>query len=166
MDVHLSIEELRAYTDEERGKWDLWFRAQAPQVFAVGLQSNGSFATVWRLLDHIFVVERRHLQRLRSEYPLPETTGMAEGEWPAIWDYAARTRVELLNMIGSLSAADLETPRPLPIMGATRLITPRKLLFHVFIHEIRHWAQISLAVRNAGFEPPQDQDLIFSSALA
>jgi hypothetical protein len=30
-------------------------------------------STVWDLLDHMFVVEHGHLQRLRSEYPLPET---------------------------------------------------------------------------------------------
>ena len=44
-------------------------------------------------------------------------------------------------------------------------MTPRKLLFHILIHEIRHWAQIALAVRLAGFEPPGDHDLFFSTAL-
>jgi len=166
MDAQLSTAELRAYTDEERQKWDVWFRAHPAEVFTVPFQRDGSFSTVWRMLDHIFVVERRHLQRLRSEYPLPETTGIVEGDWQAIWDYAARTRAELLRMIETISAAGLETPRPLPIMGSTRHITPRKVLFHVFIHETRHWAQISLALRNAGFKPPEDQDLIFSSALA
>jgi uncharacterized damage-inducible protein DinB len=44
-------------------------------------------------------------------------------------------------------------------------MTPRKLLFHILVHEIRHWAQISLAVRLAGLEPPGDHDLFFSRAL-
>ena len=44
-------------------------------------------------------------------------------------------------------------------------MTPRKLLFHVLLHEIRHWAQIALAVRLAGIEPPGDHDLFFSTAL-
>jgi uncharacterized damage-inducible protein DinB len=44
-------------------------------------------------------------------------------------------------------------------------MTPRKLLFHILLHEIRHWAQVALAVRLAGLEPPGDHDLFFSSAL-
>ena len=44
-------------------------------------------------------------------------------------------------------------------------MTPRKLLFHLLLHEIRHWAQIAMAVRIAGLEPPGDHDLFFSAAL-
>ena len=44
-------------------------------------------------------------------------------------------------------------------------MSPRKLLFHIVIHEIRHWAQIALAVRLAGLEPPGDHDLFNSRAL-
>ena len=44
-------------------------------------------------------------------------------------------------------------------------MSPRKLLFHILMHEIRHWAQVALAVRIAGFEPPGDHDLIDSRAL-
>jgi uncharacterized damage-inducible protein DinB len=44
-------------------------------------------------------------------------------------------------------------------------MTSRKLLFHILVHEVRHWAQVALAVRLAGFEPPGDHDLFFSKAL-
>jgi uncharacterized damage-inducible protein DinB len=44
-------------------------------------------------------------------------------------------------------------------------MTSRKLLFHILVHEIRHWAQIALAVRLAGIEPPGDHDLMYSRAL-
>jgi len=44
-------------------------------------------------------------------------------------------------------------------------MSPRKLLCHILIHEIRHWAQIALAVRLAGFDPPGDHDLFYSRAL-
>jgi uncharacterized damage-inducible protein DinB len=166
MSINLSIDELRAYTDEEREKWSAWFRGQPCGVFDTALQSRGAFPTVWHLLDHIFVVERRHLQRLRGEYPLPETTAVASGDWETIWQYGLQTRAELLALIGSLSPAEVDTPRAVPIMGEQRMITPRKILFHVFVHELRHWAQISLALRNAGSNPPQDQDFIFSTAMA
>jgi uncharacterized damage-inducible protein DinB len=44
-------------------------------------------------------------------------------------------------------------------------MTPRKLLFHILLHEMRHWAQIALAIRLAGFEPPGNHDLLYSTAL-
>jgi uncharacterized damage-inducible protein DinB len=45
-------------------------------------------------------------------------------------------------------------------------MSPRKLLFHILLHEIRHWAQIALAARiNGGLEPPGDHDLFYSKAL-
>ena len=42
------------------------------------------------------------------------------------------------------------------------VLTPRKLLFHCLLHETRHWAQIALAVRRAGLEPPGNHDLFYS----
>ncbi len=44
-------------------------------------------------------------------------------------------------------------------------MSARKLLFHIVVHETRHWAQIALAVRSAGLEPPGDHDLFYSRAL-
>jgi len=44
-------------------------------------------------------------------------------------------------------------------------MSARKLLFHILVHETRHWAQIALAVRSAGLEPPGDHDLFYSRAL-
>lgn len=162
MPLHLSWHELRSYNEEERAKWDRWFRAHGPGALALPFQRGERFATVWKMVDHIFVVERRHLQRLRSEYPLPETTGAAD--WLALIAYARAVRAELVDFVEALSDAD--EPREFPIMGRQLMITPRKLLFHIFVHEARHWSQIALALRNAGFEPPPDQDLVFSSALS
>ena len=44
-------------------------------------------------------------------------------------------------------------------------MTPRKLLFHIQLHEVRHWAQVALAVRAAGYAPPGEHDLFHSTAL-
>ena len=44
-------------------------------------------------------------------------------------------------------------------------MTARKLLLHILIHEIRHWVQVTLALRNAGHEPPGNRDLFHSDAL-
>ncbi len=58
-------------------------------------------------------------------------------------------------------------PKALDVIVATGTypLSPRKLLFHMALHEVRHWAQIAAAVRAAGFAPPGDHDLFYSKAL-
>ena len=42
----------------------------------------------------------------------------------------------------------------------------RKIVFHVLLHEIRHWAQIAKMLRERGFVPSGNHDLLASSALS
>ena len=58
-----------------------------------------------------------------------------------------------------------DEPRTFTVQTGDFVLTPRKLLFHCLLHETRHWAQIALALRLAGIEPPGDHDLFFSRAL-
>jgi uncharacterized damage-inducible protein DinB len=37
----------------------------------------------------------------------------------------------------------------------------RRLLTHILLHEVRHLAQVALAARTAGIEPPGQHDLIY-----
>lgn len=41
----------------------------------------------------------------------------------------------------------------------------RKLVSHILIHEIRHWAQVAITVRQHGLAPPGDHDLLFSKSF-
>jgi uncharacterized damage-inducible protein DinB len=41
----------------------------------------------------------------------------------------------------------------------------RKLIAHILIHEIRHWAQIASIVRQNDLAPPGEHDLVFSPAF-
>ncbi|MEO6237857.1 MAG: hypothetical protein ABIQ52_12725, partial [Vicinamibacterales bacterium] len=61
--MHLDFRELLRYTQEERDKWRTWFTAH-PDALEVEVQPGGRHLTVGALIDHIFLVERRHLQRL------------------------------------------------------------------------------------------------------
>ena len=68
------------------------------------------------------------------------------------------------QFIRSLEEHEFDEVRSIEVRDRQWPVTPRKLLFHILVHEIRHWAQIALAVRLAGFAPPGDHDL-FSHAL-
>ena len=44
------------------------------------MQPGGRFPTAGGLLDHVFLVERRHLSRLEGGTP-PDSTGVPAGDW-------------------------------------------------------------------------------------
>ena len=159
----LDYAELLRYTEEERAKWRRFF-VERDQALDIPLTPDGRFATVGRLVDHIFLVEQRHLQRLRGE-PLAEQTGLTATNAPPLFDYGASIRRELEQFVSSLDNDEANEARTVQVRGQDFLMTPRKLLFHILLHEIRHWAQVALAVRLAGIDPPGDHDLFFSRAL-
>jgi uncharacterized damage-inducible protein DinB len=163
MAVELSIAEFLRYSDEEREKWRAWFVAH-PSALDAAVQPGGRFDTVGRLIDHIFLSERGDLQRLMDAAPDTQT-GLSGRHAPPLFDYGASVRRELEQLAVDLDADAADEPRPFTFDDGTFTLSPRKLLFHMLLHEARHWAQIALAVRLAGFEPPGQHDLSYSRAL-
>ena len=159
----LTYDELLRFTAEERGKWRRFF-VDRPEALEAPFQPSGSFPTVGKLIDHIFLGERRCLQRLRGE-ALSERTGLTGNNAPPLFDYGASVRRELEQYILDIDEELADQVRGFVVRNQPWPMTPRKLLFHILVHEIRHWAQIALAVRLAGLEPPGDHDLLSSRAL-
>lgn len=163
MSLSLTFDELLRYTSAERDKWRRWFAAH-PDAMDVVVQPGGRLPTVGKLIDHIFFAERRILQRL-TDAPLSQSTGLTGNNAPPLFDYGASVRRELEQYVADLDVDVADEIRSFEIGERRLTMTARKLLFHVLIHEIRHWAQITLAVRLAGFEPPGEHDLLFSPSL-
>jgi len=162
--MNLEYNELLRYTQEERDKWRLWFAAH-PEAMEVELQPGGRFGTVGSLIDHVFLVERRHLQRLTG-VPLDSKTGLSGRHVAPLFDYGASVRRELEQFADDIDEDVADEPRTFTVQsGGDVVLTPRKLLFHILLHETRHWAQIALALRRAGLEPPGNHDLFYSRAL-
>lgn len=164
MSITLAFEELLQYTNEERERWRAWLQVH-PSAMDVAVQPPGSrLPSVGKLIDHMFLVEHRCLQRLREE-PLANSTGLTASNAPPLFDYGASVRRELERFVDTLDEDVADQARTFSILERESSMTPRKLLFHVLLHEIRHWAQIALAVRLAALEPPGSHDLILSRAL-
>jgi uncharacterized damage-inducible protein DinB len=161
--MHITFDELLRYTGEERDRWRRWF-AERPDAVGIPVHPGGRFPTAGMLIDHIFLAERRHLQRLTGA-TLSESTGLTGSNAPPLFDYGASVRRELEQFAQDLDGDLADEVRTFSIRDRDWPMTIRKLLFHVLLHETRHWAQIALAVRLAGHEPPGDHDLLFSSAL-
>ena len=163
MSVSLTLDELLRFTNAEREKWRAWL-VQHPAAMDAPVQPGGRFPTVGKLIDHIFLVERRHIERL-TESPLSNSTGLTGNNAPPLFAYGSSVRRELEQYAADLDADVADEIRTFDVRDRQWPMSSRKLLFHIGLHEIRHWAQITLAVRLAGFEPPADQDLFFSTAL-
>jgi uncharacterized damage-inducible protein DinB len=159
----LDFNEFLRYTQEERDKWRAYFTAH-PDALQSDVQPGGRYPTVGSLIDHIFLVERRHLQRL-TDAPLDSTTGLSGRHAPPLFDYGASVRRELDQFVSDLDEDAANQARTFVVQGGEFVLTPRKLLFHCLLHETRHWAQIALALRRAGLEPPGNHDLFYSRAF-
>ena len=163
--VSTGLLELVAYSEHERGKWKAWI-AEDPSRLALPVQPGGRFPTINSVLDHLFLVERRHLARLEGSTP-PDTTGCAPGDWEALFDYASFVRADYRKYIEDLDAEEAAQPMTFTLpSGPTMTVTRRKLALHILLHEIRHLAQIALAARAAGVPPPGEHDLLFCDAFA
>lgn len=163
MALTIAYDELLRYTNAERDKWRSWFGLH-PQAMEAPLQPGARFSTVGKLIDHIFLVERRHLQRLTGDR-LSQETGLSGSNASPLFDYGASVRRELEHFARTLPEDTADEIRSIEVRDRKWSMSTRKLLFHVVLHETRHWAQIALALRLAGFEPPGDHDLFYSRAL-
>jgi len=163
MPLALTFEELVRYSNAEREKWRGWLLLHS-EAMDLPVQPGNRHATVGKLIDHMFLVERRHLQRL-MDVPVATVTGLTGNNAPPLFDYGASVRRELEQYVTDLDDEAADQVRVFAIRDEQWHISPRKLLFHILLHEIRHWAQIALAIRLNGLEPPGEHDLAFSKAL-
>ncbi len=161
--LSISFDELLRYTNDERDKWRAWFLLN-PAAIDAPVQPGARLPTVGKTIDHIFLAERRHLQRLTGDR-LSDSTGLTGNNAPPLFDYGASVRRELEQYVAAHDDDEADQVRTFELRERQWQMTPRKLLFHTLLHETRHWAQVALAVRLGGFEPPGDHDLFFSRAI-
>jgi uncharacterized damage-inducible protein DinB len=161
MSLTIGYEPLLDYSDHERRKWRAWVEAD-PGRLDLTVQPGGRFPTIATLLEHIYFVERRHLSRLEGGTP-PDTTGIAGGDWPRLFEYADLVRADLRTYVADIDdqAADA-TIGFVGMDGRPYSMSKRRLLTHIVLHEVRHLAQIALAARLRGIEPPGEHDIFFA----
>ena len=161
MSVAVALAPLIAYSDHEREKWRQWIAAD-PARMRIPFQTGGRFADVAALLDHVFLVERRHLARLEGATP-PPATGVPSGDWGAMFEYGDLVRADFRAYLDALDEATAS--QTMVITGlqssADVVMTRRRLVTHILLHEIRHLAQLAYAARLAGVEPPGQHDIFY-----
>jgi len=164
MSLNIEFERLLGYSDRERQKWHEWIAAD-PQRMSIVLQPGGRFPTAAELLDHIFFVERRHLCRLQGSTP-PEESGVPLGNWQRLFEYAELVRADFRRYVSDLTDVVADGKLSWNAIGIGQItLSRRRLVTHVFLHEVTHFVELALAARMAGIEPPGNHDLFLFEAF-
>ena len=164
--IHLGADDLLDYTDWERGKWHGWFRKHGPAALAVsvGPHGDGRFATVGDLVRHVFSAEKRYVERL-SDKPLTDTATIPADDVDALFEFGSRSRRALRDFIATFPAEKWDAELDMTIGVHSLQVSPRKVVVHVVIHEIRHWTQIATLLRVQGGLTGEPRDFLLSPVL-
>jgi uncharacterized damage-inducible protein DinB len=166
MVVNLSFDELMEYTDWEREKWHAWFRQNGDQAMqmSAGPNGDGRFTTVGDLVRHIFGAEKRYVDRL-SNRPLTDATAIPNDNVEALFEFGRQSRADLRKFVERFPAEKWDVSEEHKILKYTINVSPRKIVIHIQMHEIRHWAQIATMFRLNGL-PVEFQDFLMSPVMS
>ncbi len=144
-------------------KWQAWFAANPAALdLPCDIYNSGS---VRGLLRHIFAVELRHSQRLLDKevtayeaIPMESLAGLFATHAQAVENLRA--------FLAQASGASLRETLAISTLSAGTLhASRRKLVVHVLLHSIRHWAQLSTHLRAHGYKTEWAKDFLMSEAM-
>lgn len=160
----LTIRELLDYTAAETRHWQRWLAAQPAEVLDLPIGA-GRTATARGLIHHTIVVERRYTDRLRGE-PVTTYESVPSDSLDALFATFDDTRVRLDAWLASANDADLAQILEFQTLSAGTLTgSARKVLVHLLLHGVRHWAQLATALRQQGHATDWPHDILMSDAL-
>jgi uncharacterized damage-inducible protein DinB len=152
------------FTDFEltTAKWKKFFAAN-PAAADVATDIAGA-GTIGGLVSHIYMAAVRSSERLLGE-PFTDLKGTARNLAGA-WELERKATVNLRRFLDGVNDAALdEVLRFQTKIAGEVAVSRRKLCLHIFVHAIRHWAQIGTIVRQNGYPPDWGQDILFSEAI-
>lgn len=164
MDDGVSFRELMAYTDAETERWHAWLKEQPAEVLQVRIGED-TRETVRDVIGHVFAAELRYTQRLLGE---PETSydALEMGSLDALWRIHAESRRRLRAYVDAIPAGERERQMTFNTRTMGQLSSSaQKMAVHVFLHGIRHWAQIATTLRQAGYRQPWAHDWLLCDAV-
>ena len=151
MSISLALDELLEYTAWERQKWHDWLRPHGDQVLqiAAGPNGDGRFTKVGDLIRHIFSAEIRYVERLWDK-PLTDVAAIPNDNREALFAFGQKSRQELKRLVDTFPQQEWDKTQEYKILTFSITASPRKIVTHVLMHEIRHWAQIATLLRLNG----------------
>lgn len=146
----LSFDDLMEYTAWQRAAWQTWFHEHPDAlVLSAGPNGDGRFTTIGDLVRHIFGAEIRYVQRL-TDQPLTDVSTIPSDDVRALFKAGDESRLAMTKLIATYPESGWDTPREFQILTFRVTVSPRKIVAHTLMHEIRHWAQIATICRMNG----------------
>lgn len=162
--MNLSVEELLAYTGEERARWERWFYENGEELLKMPILGERE-NSIGALILHIFGPEFRYVQSLQG-IPTDDYRGRPSHHVEQLFGFGIESRKLMRKFVAGLTDPQWRSVVEFDIGPRHYQATVRKVILHVLLHEIRHWAQIARLMRERGFIPPGDHDLLTSQALS
>jgi uncharacterized damage-inducible protein DinB len=149
--IGLSVGDLLEYTAWQRARWREWFLTH-PEALRVsaGPNGDGRFATIGDLVKHIFGAEQRYVERL-TDQPLTNLEAIRSDDSEGLFAFGDAARLSFAQYVDSCPAEAWDVSREMKILNFRVIVTPKKVVMHVLLHEVRHWAQIATLCRVNGF---------------
>ena len=101
-------------------------------------------------MRHIFSAEKRYVERL-SDRPLTDPAAIPVDDIDALFQFGQQSRSALDAFLATFPSGEWDVSQEFPLMNGLLRATPRKIVIHILMHEIRHWAQIGTLLRLNGF---------------
>ena len=163
--MNLTLDDLMDYTAWERQKWHASLGQRGDEVLKIsaGAHGDGRFTTVGDLIRHMFSAEKRYIDRL-SGRALTDTASIPNDNIEALFEFGERSRKDLREFVETFPGEGWDVPQELNLGSHALTATPRKIVAHVQLHEIRHWAQIATLLRLNGVVG-DFHDFLFSPAM-
>src|SRR5277367_3394033 len=158
----LSASELMQWNDMTAQRWKALLAAN-PEALDLPCDVYGS-GTVRRLVRHIVAVELRYSERLSGE-PVTPYEQVPEGPAEELFAIHDLTINRFRHLLAEESINWDEMLEFTTISAGKRSATRKTILFHAFLHGIRHYAQLATLVRQHGIKPDWPMDFLFMGML-
>ena len=165
MSIDLKLETLLDYSEWERQKVHDRLSKEGAAALKISAGSNGDsrFQCVGDLIRHIFSAEKRYVERL-SGREMTDTSSIPNNDLEALFQFGRHSRKDFREFLATFPNDQWDVPQEQKLGNSVLTLTPRKIVTHIALHEIRHWAQITTMLRMNGIKD-DFHDFLFSPAL-
>ena len=156
----LRYDTLLELTSTEHHRWHDWF-IERPQAWAVPF-ATGRMATIGGVVMHIFGVELRYAQRLLDE-EVTQWEDFRQTSIEDVFELGDLARGQLVHFLTTAPEAELDRVLNFQTLTAGLVSASKyKIASNVFLHGIRHWAQVATVLRQNGFGDQWSHDMLLS----
>jgi len=161
--MNLTLKELLTYSEEEQDRWQNWFASHGDEPLRFPL-SGDRMPSLGSMIQHALGTELWFAEHLGGA-AITEWWTEPAGAAASLFELGTAAKRKLRQLIEHVPPEEWGRMVELQGGGRSFRVSVRKAVGNALVHEIRHWAQVAIIVRQHGLAPPGDHDLILSRVL-